>query len=532
MENLKFLNNTTKLPLIIAVALFFVAFENFSFYKNVLNVYPLNLENSGFIASLTVVLISGIIILLTLLSSRYIIKPAIIFFLWVTSLTTYFMDSYGVVIDDDMIDNMMQTNIDESFDLLNIKLVSYVFFLAVLPSIYVFRVKIHYKKFTTEFFSSLKIIAISLVIAVAVALPLTKFYASFIREHKPLRYYTNPTYYIYSTIYYFNTLFKSNVNKVITPIGLDAHIAETNTDRELIILVVGETARADRFSLNGYDKKTNPLLEKEGVVSFSDFYSCGTSTAISVPCMFSLMNRSNFSKSKFKQSENLLDVLDRAGVNVLWLDNNSDSKGVALRVDYESYKTAKNNTICDDECRDEGMLIRVQDYINKHDKGDILIVLHQMGNHGPAYYKRYPESFEQFKPICKTNQLEKCSIEEISNAYDNAILYTDYFLSKTIDVLKQNSPAFKTALFYVSDHGESLGENGLYLHGLPYIMAPDTQTHVGVIMWFDEKFKDNKAAVLAKKEQTFTHDNVFHTVLGFFDVVTSVYNSKMDIVNN
>lgn len=300
----------------------------------------------------------------------------------------------------------------------------------------------------------------------------------------------------------------------------------------MLILVVGETARADRFSLTGYSRITNPYLEKEDAISFSNYYSCGTTTAVSLPCMFSILNKNEYTKEKASQTENLLDVLTYAGVNVLWRDDNSDSKGVALRVPFESYKTQENNTICDTECRDEGMLIGQQDYIDQQDNGDILIVLHQMGNHDPAYYKRYPENFEEFTPGCQTNQLEDCSIKEIGNSYDNAILYTYYFLSKIISLLKTNSKTFETAVFYVSDHGESLGENGLYLHGLPYIIAPDNQTHIAVIMWFAENFQIDKDPIKLKRAEKFSHDNIFHTVLGAMGIESEIYNKEMDILNS
>jgi lipid A ethanolaminephosphotransferase len=228
----------------------------------------------------------------------------------------------------------------------------------------------------------------------------------------------------------------------------------------------------------------------------------------------------------------VLDVLKHAGANILWRDNNSDSKGVAVRVEYEDYKTSAKNTICEDgECRDEGMLVGLQEYINTHPKGDIVIVLHQMGNHGPAYYKRYPKAFEKYTPVCKTNQLEQCSQAEITNAYDNAILYTDYFLSKTIGLLKDNDKQFATAMFYLSDHGESLGEKGLYLHGFPYAIAPDAQKHVPAVMWFGKQFKINKQALKQRASQPYTHDYLFHTMLGFIEVNSSAYHSKLDILH-
>jgi len=328
----------------------------------------------------------------------------------------------------------------------------------------------------------------------------------------------------------------------VKEIGKDAKVAIDPTTpkeekTELIIMVLGETARADRFSLNGYEKETNPLLKKEDIVNFSNMYSCGTSTAESVPCMFSIFGKADYDYKKGISTQNVLDVLNHTNdIKILWRDNNSDSKGVALRVDFEDYRTSKTNTICDDvECRDEGMLIGLEDYIKNNKGKDIFIILHQMGNHGPAYYKRYPKEFEKFTPVCKSNQLEECTKEEVSNAYDNAILYTDYFLSKVINFLKPYSADYETAMIYMSDHGESLGENGIYLHGLPYFMAPVEQKHIGSLMWFggeDIKEDVDVEKLSSYKNQFFSQDNLFHTLLGLFEVETDVYKKEMDILHN
>lgn len=521
----------TNSKLVVLASLFLVLFGNFSFFKNVTEVYPLSLGNIAFLGSLAIVLASLIVLLLTLFAYKYTTKPLLIFTLLVSSLASYFMDSYSVLIDHTMIQNIVQTNVGESTDLFNVKLILYFLLLGLLPSVYIYKVNIKNASLKTELVSKLKVLAVSLLIIVSLILIFSKFYTSFFREHQTLRYYTNPTYYVYSIGKYINDIFQ-NDGVVVQALGVDAKIPPADTDRELIILVVGEAARADRFSLNGYPRETNPLLKKEDIINFSNMRSCGTSTAVSVPCMFSILGRDGYSDKKAKSTQNIIHVLQHAGVHVLWRDNNSDSKGVALSVPYEDFKSPKNNPVCDIECRDEGMLNGLQEYISRKKEGDILIVLHQMGNHGPAYYKRYPQSFERFKPVCKTSQLESCSREEIGNAYDNAILYTDYFLSKVIGLLKQNSAGFETAMIYMSDHGESLGENSLYLHGLPYFMAPDEQKHIGAVMWLGDGFHIDKNALRQKSVKEYSHDNLFHTLLGLMEVETSVYDKKKDIIND
>ncbi|MCJ7601268.1 MAG: phosphoethanolamine--lipid A transferase [Desulfobulbaceae bacterium] len=520
----------TQTNLILSAALFFVVFDNLAFLKHVIEVYPASLKNIGFLASLAVGLTGFLTLLLTLVCSRYTTKPVLILLLLASSFASYFMNNYNVVIDYTMIQNILQTDFKESADLLSLKLFIYLCLLGLLPAFFIYTARIEPVSWQKSAIAKIKIGAISVLIVFTMILCFSKFYTSFFREHKPLRYYTNPIYYIYAVGNYINKTY-NNADVVVKSLDQAARIPATDLDRELVILVVGEAVRADRFSLNGYPRETNPLLKKEGIISFSNMYSCGTSTAYSVPCMFSIFGQDEYSDGKGMSTENLLDVLSHAGTNVLWRDNNSDSKGVAHRVSYQDYKQPEVNPICDLECRDEGMLIGLQEYIDDQKEGDILIVLHQMGNHGPAYYKRYPESFEKFTPVCRTNQFDECTNDEISNGYDNAILYTDYFLSKVIELLKNNSNRFETAMVYLSDHGESLGEYGIYLHGLPYVMAPDPQKHVGALFWFGESFKIDTNALLRKSTKRFSQDNLFHTILGLFEVETTVYDKSMDIIN-
>jgi lipid A ethanolaminephosphotransferase len=524
------LKKITDVKLIVLTSIFLVIFDNVSFYKNVTSVYQITMTNIGFLISLVLGLVSLLVLLLVLTSSRYTTKPILILFVCVASLANYFMNEYGIIVDDIMIQSIINTDIAETVDLINVELILYFLVFGVLPSILIYKANIIHGTWKNILKSKLMPAGISLLIIIISLASFGDFYASFLREHKPLRYYTNPTYLIYSAGKYTSQFISQGKNELI-PIGLDAKIPDGGIKRKLIILVVGETARADRFSLNGYGRKTNPFLEKESVLSFKNFYSCGTSTATSVPCMFSFFGRDDFDKKKGNTYTNLLDVMKIAGVNVLWRDNNSSSKGVAMRVPYEDFRSSKSNMVCDAECRDVGMLIGLQEYVDKNKTGSILIVLHQMGNHGPAYYKRYPRAHEVFKPACQTNHLEQCSAEKINNAYDNAIRYTDYFLSKIIELLKANSDRFETAMFYISDHGESLGENNLYLHGMPYFMAPEAQKHVPAILWLGKSFNVDRSILKTKIDRTLSHDNIFHTVLGLMGIESDVYFKNLDILS-
>ncbi len=524
----------TQTRLILLTSLFLVVFDNYTFFVHLTKVYPLE-ENFGFVASTAIIIFFLTTLLFSLVSMKWTIKPIVIFVLIVSSLTNYFMNSYNIIIDDNMIRNMMQTNINESMDLLTLKQVVYFMFLGLLPSVLVYKVKIGNKGFKKELISRLKLIGISLVIIVGIIFIFSRYYTSFAREHKPLRFTVNPVYWIYSTGKYINKTL-NNGPMVAEPIGEDAKVVKLSDDNrsKLVIMVVGEAARADHFTLNGYERETNPLLKQEEIINFTNVSSCGTSTAESVPCMFAVYDRGDYSYKKGMTTENVLDVLKHTNeIAVLWRDNNSDSKGVALRVSYEDFKIPKNNSICTEgECRDIGMIQGLDEFIEKNRGKDIFIVLHQMGNHGPAYFKRYPKAFEKFIPTCKTNQLEECTQQEIINAYDNAILYTDYFLSQVIEFLKKYDESYETAMIYMSDHGESLGEGGVYLHGLPYFMAPDAQTHIGAIMWFGKNMskKINIETLRERSHKEYSQDNLFHTLLSIFNVKTDIYKEDMDML--
>ncbi|HSC74618.1 MAG TPA: sulfatase-like hydrolase/transferase, partial [Pseudomonadales bacterium] len=306
--------------------------------------------------------------------------------------------------------------------------------------------------------------------------------------------------------------------------------------KSLVIFVVGETARADHFSLNGYGRDTNPELQKQDILNYTDVHSCGTSTAVSVPCMFSKFGRGDYSDKKGKTHEDVLDMLQRAGIKVFWRDNNSDCKGTCLRIPNDDVAKRKNSPFCNDiRCLDEVMLEDLQAYVDSL-PDNALIVLHSDGSHGPEYFDRYPEAFERFKPACKTNQLGSCTQEEVINVYDNTILYTDHFLSQVIEFLKRNNAQRDTAMIYVSDHGESLGENGLYLHAAPYAVAPEAQTHVPMVAWFSpDAFAHwgiDQNCLKQKQKDSLSHDNVFHTLLGLFEVQSKEYKPALDMFNS
>ena len=523
----------THLTILLACAL--VAFYNGPLWELTFSrSYDSALSKGLFVGSFYLFLAAFLNFWLSLTAFRHVLKPVAITLLLTASVVSYFMDSYGVVIDKTMLQNMVETDVAEVNDLLSIKLVLYFIGLGLLPALLVLRLPLHYHTRWSEFKRSAASAALSLVVLVGVALPFYADYASFFRNNHHIRLLITPTNSIYAAYKYLAA--RDSEPEAIHPIGLDAtqrRTAGKEGKKSLLVLVVGETARAQNFSLNGYARQTNPLLSKDGVINFVNARSCGTSTAVSVPCMFSRLGHEDYNDAAAKHEENLLDVLHHAGIEVLWRDNNSGCKGLCDRVRGERVNLFSSAKYCtDDHCFDEVLLNGLDNYLQQL-SNDALIVLHEQGSHGPAYYKRYPESFEAFTPVCRSNQLQNCSSRAITNTYDNTILYTDYFLHRVILFLKQHSNEYNTAMLYASDHGESLGENNIYLHGMPYFMAPEEQTRIPFLLWMSQDFaraKDINPACLANHSGApVSHDNLFHSILGLYDIQTQLHNKELDI---
>lgn len=445
---------------------------------------------------------------------KFFTKFFSILFIISSFLSVYFISFYGVLIDSDMIQNVVQTDIKEVKDLLNLKLILFVA-LALLLVFYVVKVKIDYSSFKSHM--KIKIINIisTLIVVSAVLIPLSKTFLPFFRNYNEIRMYNTPFYQFYAVYRYYIRFVKAKPE--FKTIANDAY-RENNHTKKILVLVVGETARAANYSLGGYAKNdTNFYTKKDNVVFFDNFSSCGTATAVSLPCMFSISKRRDYSSSEFQ--ENAMDILYKTGVDATWFDNNSGGcKGVCDRL---AYKQKLSSDL------DENLLTPFKEKLN-HLSDQNIIVLHLQGSHGPTYYKRYPNEFKKFTPTCDTNELSKCDSKALINTYDNTLLYTDYLLSEIIKLLKEQKD-YESSLFYLSDHGESLGENDIYLHGMPYAIAPSYQTHIPAIFWSNDENLMN----LAKEHKglKLSQDNLFSTLLGYFDVKTSVYEPEYDLLN-
>lgn len=501
-----------------------------------------NFNDYIFMASAIIFLMLLINFIISLLAFKYIFKPWLIFLLIGAALSSYYMQTYNILINREMIQNVIETDYQEAAGLFSWKMVLQIILFGSMPGIIVTQLRIEYHSAIRELAHKLAISFISLLSVGLIALLFYQDYASLFRNNRHLRDQILPLNYVYAGYSYASTALTLPAGK-IKSIGTDAQLNSAwvqSTKKVVSIIVVGETARAANFSLNGYTRETNPELKKQDIVYFSNFHSCGTATATSVPCMFSNFGRNNYDGIKAKGTENLLDVIQHAGLSVLWRDNNSGCKGVCDRVNYDDVSHLTTATLCKaEECFDPILLDQLKEKIDLYTTGDkkgIVIVLHQHGSHGPAYFERTPVDFQRYKPLCHTNQLQECTQPEIINAYDNTIAYTDYTISRIIDFLKAHENDYDSSLIYLSDHGESLGENNLYLHGLPYSIAPSEQTHIPALFWmsedFSKRFNINKQCLHKHASDEYSHDFLFHSVLGLLNINTAAYNPELDLFNS
>lgn len=475
-------------------------------------------------------------LVLTLVAFRRVLKPVLISLFFISAGVAYFMSQYGALIDVGMFRNFAETNATEVRDLLSFKLFAYLLLLGALPSWLLYKVPVNYRRWPREVLSKCLLTGLCSLAIGAVAITNYQGLASLFRNHHELRMMVVPSNYIGASISYVREQVVSS-QKPFVAIGEDARRNPSwqgHARKSLTVLVVGESARAENFGILGYDRDTTPKLSQEsGLIAYTNVHSCGTETAVSVPCMFSNMGRKNYDATQAKNQEGLLDILKRAGLDVIWRDNQSGCKGTCDRVTLQDVSNLKDPQLCaNSECRDEILLQGLQALIDNLDH-DTVLVLHQMGSHGPEYFKRYPKEYEHFTPVCQSNALNNCSRESIVNGYDNTLVYTDHVLSSLIDVLRANQDKADTAMLYLSDHGESLGEYNLFLHGTPYMLAPEQQKHVAMLAWFSDRYQQafsvDAHCLQQSRDKPLSQDNLFHSMLGLLDIDSKVYNPTLDM---
>lgn len=467
-------------------------------------------------------------------TNRWLLKPFLILNILIAAGASYYHETMGIIIDREMIQNILGTTVNESRNLLTPAYLRYMLLFAFIPTLGILAVRVSHSPFLISARRHIGLLVLCCLIFTGAAYSHYQQFSFGIRQSPGMREILHPESTVQSIIKYAEMKWRMN-SLDFQKTALDARKGSTVRGARhpiLTVLVVGETLRDQNWGLSGYGRNTTPELTKRDILPIGGVQSCGTSTSVSIPCMFSKLGREDFTYEKAAAQENLLDVIRRAGFDVEWWDANTGDMGVAERMAYANFNTADDPEFCNGgECNDGILLRQLQDRAGLITR-DTVIVLHQIGNHGPAYFERYPKEFAKFTPDCRDADLAKCSAGDIVNAYDNAVAYTDLQIAKTIDFLS-TLPGLSTSLIYVSDHGESLGEKGLFLHAAPYWIAPEEQKRVPMVVWMSGNFKrDMKldyGCIAASATSEISHDNFFHSVLGMLDIETAERRPELDI---
>lgn len=486
-------------------------FFHFPFFKFVVNNLEYNSLNGVFvIASLAVlmVVLNAFVFLIVFYLSRLVGKFLLILFFIINAVAVYFVNTYSVIIDESMIGNVLNTNFDESSSFFSFKLILYIIFLGVLPSIYIVKAKltsITFKKFSI--LTSLTLLFIGVLVFANAS-----NWLWIDKNSKTLGGLAMPWSYTVNISLFYAHEYKKNEKEILLP---NAKI--TNQEKSVVVLVIGESARSQNFSLYGYSKNTNPLLSKTDNLFHFNAISSATYTTAGVKSILD-----------HKETNDLYEILPnylfRNDVEVIWRTSNWGEPSVHIKKFQNRDALLPYCVDASEGCNyDELLFAGLKEEIFASKKNKILIVLHTSTSHGPTYNKKYPSQFEVFKPVCNSVELANCSQTELTNAYDNTIVYTDYILSGIINNLKELKD-YKSTMLFVSDHGESLGEKNLYMHGLPMSIAPKEQYEIPFIVWLSE---NSKTQLKPNKELSQYH--VFHSVLNFLSIESPVYNEEMNI---
>ncbi|MEN5118222.1 phosphoethanolamine--lipid A transferase [Luteimonas sp. TWI662] len=515
--------------LLAGTCLYFVAICNAAFWQSAVH----DGASPGLLASLAVAVFALHALLLGVFAIGPMLRPLLAVLVVATAVGTFYMRHYAVLFDVEMMLNVLHTDPAESREMLSPWLVLHVLLQAGPPLLVLAWVRIASRPWRQACAArALFLGAMALLATLAVLLSSQGIFALMRSDHA-LRYRITPGNLVVSTVRALTQAPDPPAGQRLTVAADAARAMRAPGEKpRLLVLVIGETVRAQNWGLNGYRRQTTPELARREVVNFSNVEACGTSTEVSLPCMFSPYGRRHYDKAAIRAHESLLDVLARAGVQVRWRDNQSGCKGVCDGTGIERMQPTDAPTLCNgDRCLDDILLSGLRARIDAV-PGDLVVVLHQLGNHGPNYFERYPPAHDVFKPACHTAELSRCTPEQIANAYDNAIRYTDAFLGRALDIVQQQD-SHDAALLYVSDHGESLGEYGLYLHGAPYPIAPAQQLRVPMVAWVSSGLAGDLGLDLqclrARATQPTSHDALFHLVLGAFDVRTQAYAADLDL---
>jgi len=491
----------------LAIAVYTVAAFHIPFFKHALSCMEggWNSVLLTLSAALLLVALDFLVCYYLVALGRFVGKCVVSFFLVGNGLALYFINDYHIVITDAMMAATFNTQYSEAAGFFSPGFFLYPLLLGGLPSIYVFARKIEYgswKRF-------LAVSGISLAVLVGVVFGNMKNWPWIDRNSTELGGLTLPWSYIANSIRYKSAEKSRNVQEIL----LD-DVEAMSASSKVCVLIIGESARRDHFSLYGYDKLTNPYTAADSVVALPA-RAAATNTLDAVKALLQPFPSSQL-------YEILPNYLLRAGVDVTWRTGNWGEPPVKTQKYYT--KDALHQRFPDVPVHYDGILLEgLRADLEATTARKVFVVIHTYTNHGPSYNTNYPPQFEHFTPVCNTVEMSQTSPEELLNAYDNSIVYADYLTHSVIETVR-SLPGRRGCVIYVSDHGESLGEGGLYMHGVPMAIAPREQIEIPFVVWTSDKHLK-----VRKDLGEVSQYHVYHSVLRFLGLDTPVYNPDLDI---
>ena len=493
---------------------------NFYFWQHVLPTVSIGV----FVLLMVVVLLSEMV-LQSILFHPKTVKFLSVLLLVTNSLAGYFINMYHLVLNKTMLANIFDTNFFEATEWMGVAFWMYMLAFAILPSLWVLKIQIRFDSCGRRFLR-VGVLGLLAVFLLSLFIPFKKDVKVYLKTNFNLRYQFVPTGYISAALSLATSSFKK-VEAINTVHGMVQHPYWQQDKKNLIVFVLGESARDANFSLSGYARDTAKPLRPylSDMMVFHQTESCGVVTRVSVPCMFSAYTRTNYVEQAVSYSTNVLEILQKNNIDLLWLDNELGCNKVCRNVPTEYTCQSRD---CLDMLLNDTFRLKIPSF-----QKDTFVVLHQRGSHGPRYDLRVPEDLYKWKPFCNRSDHHNCSLQEMTNAYDNTIYYTASVIADLIKTLSELTDEYNPILIYVSDHGESLGENEVYGHGGDFKDAPAEQKQVPFFVWMPKStrtaFGFNQACLQAKTRTQQSQDVIFHSLMGLMGISTDVYDEKLDI---
>ena len=435
----------------------------------------------------------------------------------INATAVYFIYTYSVMIDATTIENVFNTRYSEASGFFSWPMWLSIIGFGLLPALFCLLWPVRYdkaKKLGICCGSSLAIVAAIAAMNIGQTL--------FVTQHDTeLGGLLQPWSYVVNTGRVLSFQHDEKAEEIKLPDG-----KITDTDKAVVVLVIGESARKANFQFYGYKRNTNPLLAKQADLKVYEANACATYTTAGTKAILEPQN-----------SDDLYEMLPnyafRTGVDVSWRTSNWGEPPIHID-EYLTNEQLGSLYPGENIYYDAILLNGLRERIESSKKDKVLIVLHTSTSHGPNYADKYPKAFEVYKPVAKNVEEGEKNVDMLVNAYDNTIRYTDFLLDNLINTLRSMKD-WHSAMIFISDHGESLGENKMFMHGLPMKLAPKVQYEIPFFVWTSPQFRDYKPTSSSKDitddelPAVLEQHYIFHSVLNLLSIESPAYNKAYDI---